>query len=85
MTLESAMARMHAAEATARHRFGGPAVRQLGLGRDRGVDRGALYQEIRSLRIYEGTTEIQKIIIAKHILGKDQSAALRRVSLAGSA
>ena len=28
-----------------------------------------LYREIRPLRIYEGTTEIQKLIIAKGLLG----------------
>jgi acyl-CoA dehydrogenase len=27
-----------------------------------------LYREIRSLRIYEGTTEIQKLIIAGQVL-----------------
>jgi acyl-CoA dehydrogenase len=29
-----------------------------------------LYREIRPLRIYEGTTEIQKLIIAKGLLDK---------------
>jgi acyl-CoA dehydrogenase len=37
-----------------------------------GVMRGAtverLYREVRSLRIYEGTSEIQKLVIARHIL-----------------
>jgi acyl-CoA dehydrogenase len=32
-----------------------------------------LYREIRPLRIYEGTTEIQKLIIAKGLL--DRAAA----------
>jgi len=27
-----------------------------------------LYREIRALRIYEGTSEIQKLIIANHLL-----------------
>jgi acyl-CoA dehydrogenase len=39
-----------------------------------GVIRGSaverLYRSIRALRIYEGTTEIQKIIIARHLLGR---------------
>ena len=30
------------------------------------VDR--LYRSIRSLRIYEGTTEVQQVVIARHIL-----------------
>jgi acyl-CoA dehydrogenase len=38
----------------------------------RGVVSGApveqLYREIRSLRIYEGTSEIQKLIIAGQVL-----------------
>jgi acyl-CoA dehydrogenase len=37
-----------------------------------GVMRGAtverLYREVRALRIYEGTSEIQKLVIARHVL-----------------
>jgi acyl-CoA dehydrogenase len=33
-----------------------------------------LYREIRPLRIYEGTTEIQKLIIAKGILARRSSS-----------
>jgi acyl-CoA dehydrogenase len=39
-----------------------------GLGVTRGVVVEALYREIRSLRIYEGTSEIQKLIIARELL-----------------
>ena len=28
-----------------------------------------LYRSVRALRIYEGTTEIQHLIIARHLLG----------------
>ena len=28
-----------------------------------------LYRDIRSMRVYEGASEVQKIIIAKHTLG----------------
>lgn len=39
-----------------------------------GVLRGSrveeLYREIRPLRIYEGTSEIQKVVISRHLLGK---------------
>jgi acyl-CoA dehydrogenase len=41
--------------------FGGNGVRV-------GVKVEALYREIRALRIYEGATEVQKIIIAREIL-----------------
>jgi acyl-CoA dehydrogenase len=39
-----------------------------GLGVTRGVKVEALYREIRALRIYEGTSEIQKLIIARDLL-----------------
>ncbi len=46
------------------------AVQLLG---GRGVKRGEiverLYREVRALRIYEGTSEVQKLILAKEILG----------------
>ena len=29
-----------------------------------------LYREVRALRIYEGTSEIQKLVIARQLLGK---------------
>jgi acyl-CoA dehydrogenase len=39
-----------------------------GMGVVRGVMVEELYREIRSLRIYEGTSEIQKLIIARELL-----------------
>ena len=66
-TLAAAMAKMTATESAqavidrALQMFGG-----------RGVERGAvvekLYREIRSLRIYEGATEVQKLIIGREVL-----------------
>ena len=41
--------------------FGGNGVRV-------GVKVEALYREIRALRIYEGATEVQKLIIAREVL-----------------
>jgi alkylation response protein AidB-like acyl-CoA dehydrogenase len=41
-----------------------------GLGVTKGNPAERLYREIRALRIYEGTTEIQKVIIANQLLGK---------------
>jgi alkylation response protein AidB-like acyl-CoA dehydrogenase len=41
---------------------------QGGLGVKRGTVVERLYREVRALRIYEGTSEIQKLILAKHLL-----------------
>ncbi len=64
---EAAMAKMYATEAA--QRIIDAAVQLHG---GRGVLRGtrveALYRDIRPLRIYEGTTEIQKLIIARDLL-----------------
>ncbi|HEV7393711.1 MAG TPA: acyl-CoA dehydrogenase family protein, partial [Burkholderiales bacterium] len=70
ITRECAMAKLHATEAAQRvidsavQLFGG-----LGVTVGSVVER--LYREIRPLRIYEGTSEIQKIIIATQLVGKD--------------
>jgi acyl-CoA dehydrogenase len=39
-----------------------------GLGVMRGHPVERLYREVRALRIYEGATEVQKIIIARELL-----------------
>jgi acyl-CoA dehydrogenase len=31
-----------------------------------------LYRDVRALRIYEGTSEIQKIVIARELLGRSR-------------
>jgi acyl-CoA dehydrogenase len=41
-----------------------------GIGVMKGVAVERLYREIRPLRIYEGTTEIQKLIISRFLLKK---------------
>ena len=68
VTLESAMAKSYATEAA--QRIVDDAVQLLG-GRgvlaDSPVDR--LYRAVRALRIYEGTTEIQRLLIAREVLG----------------
>ena len=50
-----------------------------GLGVTKGVKVEELYREIRALRIYEGATEVQKIVIARELLknrpGKSALAA----------
>ncbi|MGQ0713434.1 MAG: acyl-CoA dehydrogenase family protein [Gemmatimonadaceae bacterium] len=62
-TRESAMAKLYATESA--QRVIDDAVQLHGA---RGVRKGAvverLYREVRALRIYEGTSEIQKIVIA---------------------
>ncbi|MEO0653198.1 MAG: acyl-CoA dehydrogenase family protein, partial [Planctomycetota bacterium] len=32
-----------------------------------------LYREVRALRIYEGASEVQKVILGKGVLGRDGS------------
>ena len=67
VTSEAAMAKMFATEAA--QRVIDRAV-QLhgGLGVTKGVKVEKLYREIRALRIYEGATEVQKIVIAREAL-----------------
>ena len=66
-SLLSSMAKMYATEASFRcidhavQIHGG-----IGVLKGSAVER--LYREIRPLRIYEGTTEVQKLIIANHLL-----------------
>jgi len=61
------MAKLHATEAAQRvidaavQLFGGTGVVT-------GVPVESLYREIRALRIYEGTSEIQKLVIAGAVL-----------------
>jgi acyl-CoA dehydrogenase len=67
VTREAAMAKLHATESA--QRVIDDAVQLFG---GRGVVSGAvveqLYREVRALRIYEGTSEIQKIVIANQVL-----------------
>jgi acyl-CoA dehydrogenase len=68
VTREAAMAKLFATEAA--QRVVDDAVQLFG---GRGVAVGEtverLYREVRSLRIYEGTSEIQKLVIAGQVLG----------------
>jgi alkylation response protein AidB-like acyl-CoA dehydrogenase len=65
--LEAAMAKLYATEAAQR-----VIDRAVQLHGGSGVVSGAvverLYREVRALRIYEGTSEIQKLVIAKFLL-----------------
>lgn len=72
VTREAAMAKMYATEAAqtvidkAVQIFGGMGVRK-------GVKVEELYREIRALRIYEGATEVQKIVIARELMKGTQA------------
>ena len=74
ITREAAMAKLYATEAA--QRVIDEAVQLFG---GRGVVAGhpveRLYREIRALRIYEGTSEIQKLVIAGQLLAATQSDA----------
>ena len=78
ITRESSMAKAFATEMAQRvidravQIFGGNGVRV-------GVKVEALYREIRALRIYEGATEVQKLIIAREVL-KAREATRRQAA-----
>jgi acyl-CoA dehydrogenase len=67
VTREAAMAKLYATEAAQRvvdaavQLFGGDGVRVGGI-----TER--LYREVRALRIYEGATDVQKVVIARSVL-----------------
>jgi acyl-CoA dehydrogenase len=67
VTRDAAMAKMFATEAA--QRVVDDAVQICGgLGVTRGHPVERLYREVRALRIYEGATEVQKLIIARDLL-----------------
>ena len=67
VSLESAMAKLYATEAA--QRIIDAAVQiHGGTGVLRGSTVEKLYREVRALRIYEGTSEIQKLVIASQLL-----------------
>ena len=64
-----AMAKLHATETA--QRVIDRAVQSLGgLGVTVGQATERLYREVRALRIYEGTSEIQKLVIARALFGR---------------
>ena len=69
VTREAAMAKLYATEAA--QRVIDSAVQLFGgMGVVTGVAVESLYREIRALRIYEGTSEIQKLVIGSAVLGE---------------
>jgi acyl-CoA dehydrogenase len=79
ITRESSMAKMFATEMAQRvidravQLFGGHGVRV-------GSKVEALYREIRALRIYEGATEVHKVIIARELLKARQTKRLQKAA-----
>jgi acyl-CoA dehydrogenase len=73
VTREAAMAKLYATEAA--QRVVDAAVQLFG---GRGVVVGEvverLYREVRALRIYEGTSEVQKLVIASQVLRREGEA-----------
>jgi acyl-CoA dehydrogenase len=67
ITSEAAMAKMFATE-TAQQVVDAAVQICGGLGVMRGHPVELLYREVRALRIYEGATEVQKLIIARELL-----------------
>jgi acyl-CoA dehydrogenase len=73
VTLESAMAKLYATEVA--HRVVDHAVQiHGGAGVLRGSAIERLYREVRAPRIYEGTSEIQRLIIARQLLREAEAA-----------
>ncbi|MBN9508145.1 MAG: acyl-CoA dehydrogenase family protein [Alphaproteobacteria bacterium] len=67
ITREAAMAKLHATEAA--QRVIDDAVQLFGgLGVTRGTAVESLYREIRALRIYEGASEVQRLVIGRQVL-----------------
>ena len=66
-TMEAAMAKMYATE-NAQQVVDAAVQLCGGLGVMRGHPVERLYREVRALRIYEGATEVQKLIIARELM-----------------
>ncbi len=79
VTREAAMAKLFATEAA--QRVVDDAVQLLGA---RGLVAGSpverLYREVRALRIYEGTSEIQRLVIAAQVLAGAVDGALQNAA-----
>jgi acyl-CoA dehydrogenase len=68
---EAALAKLHATDSA--QQVIDKAVQIFGgLGVTRGVPVERLYREIRALRIYEGASEVQKVVIARHHLAESR-------------
>lgn len=74
ITYEAAMGKWQATDGA--QRVIDKAVQMFGgLGVKKGVKVEELYREIRALRIYEGASEVQKVIIARQLLARYQTSS----------
>jgi len=76
VTREAAMAKLHATE-TAQKVIDAAVQLHGGDGVRRGHIVESLYREIRALRIYEGASDVQKVVIARQALSKSVSEGIR--------
>jgi acyl-CoA dehydrogenase len=76
VTREAAMAKMFATEAAQTVIDKGVQIFG-GMGVKKGTKIEELYREIRALRIYEGATEVQKVVIAREMLKNTQALTER--------
>ncbi len=82
ITREAAMAKLYATEAA--QRVIDAAVQIFGaLGVVSGHPVERLYREVRALRIYEGASEVQKVVIARQTLSAHAAAAGQRQEAQG--
>ncbi|HEX2134994.1 MAG TPA: acyl-CoA dehydrogenase family protein [Microvirga sp.] len=79
VTREAAMAKMYATE-TAQDVIDKAVQIFGGLGVAKGVKVEELYREIRALRIYEGATEVQKIVIARELVKAAEASSVPRAA-----
>ncbi len=68
VTREAAMAKLHATE-TAQKTIDAAVQLHGGDGVRKGCIVESLYREIRALRIYEGASDVQKVVIARQVMG----------------
>jgi acyl-CoA dehydrogenase len=68
ITREAAMAKLHATE-TAQHVIDDAVQLCGGLGVTAAHTASRLYREVRALRIYEGASEVQQLIIGRATIG----------------
>ena len=79
VTREAAMAKMFATE-TAQSVIDRAVQIFGGMGVKKGVKVEELYREIRALRIYEGATEVQKVVIGRELMKAAQTVAVQHAA-----
>ena len=68
-TVEAAMAKLYASEAA--HRAANKAIQILAsVGYRRGSTVERLFRDARATEIHQGTSEVQKMVIAAHVVGE---------------